>query len=513
MATPNEKLADSLEILKQEQKKHGKALKTSQISRTHRERLHKNKFLSKVTKEWYIINNPNNKEGDTTAWYTSFWAFCKSYLEDRYGKDYCLSAEQSILLHAGSTTIPHQLIVRSSKAPNKTIELLHGTSLYIMKSDIQNEISIDSTTLLQVQALEDALINMSPLMYTQNPIEIKTLLAAINDPSDLLRVLLKGNHSVKAGRLVGALKNIGKEGIASEVKKTMEAADFKIRVVNPFNEKPPRLINLKTASPYINRINLLWEAMRDQVIDYFPTAPELPDEESYLRQVDDIYQTDAYHSLSIENYAVSAELIEKVRTGEWNLESEADKQQRDALAARGYWQTFQEVKKSIVQLFKGANPGEIFKVDHGDWYRQLFQPSVAAGILDVADLAGYRNNQVYISNSMHTPLNRDAVREAMPTLFVLLTNEDHASVRTVLGHFLFVYIHPYMDGNGRMGRFLMNFMLASGGYPWTVIPVERRKEYMQALEQASVHKNILPFTKLIASLVEKNIQGIPEAKI
>ncbi|WP_317503891.1 Fic family protein [Idiomarina sp. HP20-50] len=37
-----------------------------------------------------------------------------------------------------------------------------------------------------------------------------------------------------------------------------------------------------------------------------------------------------------------------------------------------------------------------------------------------------------------------------------------------------VYIHPYFDGNGRIGRFIMNLMLASGGYPWTVVPVERR---------------------------------------
>ncbi|WP_366635422.1 Fic family protein [Aquisalimonas sp.] len=41
-------------------------------------------------------------------------------------------------------------------------------------------------------------------------------------------------------------------------------------------------------------------------------------------------------------------------------------------------------------------------------------------------------------------------------------------MRAVLGHWLFGSIHPYPDGNGRMGRFTMNAMLASGGYPWTV---------------------------------------------
>ena len=114
---------------------------------------------------------------------------------------------------------------------------------------------------------------------------------------------------------------------------------------------------------------------------------------------------------------------------------------------------------------------------------------------------------------MHTPLNKEAIRDAMPTLFDLLRDEPEASVRATLGHFIFVFIHPYMDGNGRMGRFLMNAMLASGGYPWTVIPVEQRAEYMAALEQASVGQNIGPFAKLLAFLVNRSIQGKPVATI
>ena len=91
----------------------------------------------------------------------------------------------------------------------------------------------------------------------------------------------------------------------------------------------------------------------------------------------------------------------------------------------------------------------------------------------------------------------------MPALFDHLRKETHPAVRIVLGHWVFVYIHPYMDGNGRMGRFLMNAMLASGGYPWTVVPVDRRSEYMAALEAASVKDDIIPFTKFLAGLVGK----------
>jgi Fic family protein len=59
-----------------------------------------------------------------------------------------------------------------------------------------------------------------------------------------------------------------------------------------------------------------------------------------------------------------------------------------------------------------------------------------------------------------------------------------------------------MDGNGRLGRFLMNSMLISGGYPWTVIRVERRGEYLSALDAASSRGDIAPLADFIRSCME-----------
>ncbi len=67
-----------------------------------------------------------------------------------------------------------------------------------------------------------------------------------------------------------------------------------------------------------------------------------------------------------------------------------------------------------------------------------------------------------------------------------------------MGHFVFTFIHPYMDGNGRIARFLMNTLWVTAGYPWTIVRLESRNEYMSALEQASVDLNIKPFVKLLA---------------
>jgi len=116
----------------------------------------------------------------------------------------------------------------------------------------------------------------------------------------------------------------------------------------------------------------------------------------------------------------------------------------------------------------------------------------------------------YMPPGQYVAENKDhieAVRELMPALFDMLEHEEEPSVRIVLGHFMFVYIHPYMDGNGRMGRFLMNLMLASGGYPWTIVPFEHRADYMAALESASVGGDIKPFAALLAELTKSGVRS------
>jgi Fic family protein len=86
----------------------------------------------------------------------------------------------------------------------------------------------------------------------------------------------------------------------------------------------------------------------------------------------------------------------------------------------------------------------------------------------------------------------------MPVFFDLLKAEDDPTVRIVLGHFIFVFIHPFLDGNGRIARFLMNVMMAAAGQPWTVIKLEQRAVYMAALETASVREDIRPFAAFLA---------------
>lgn len=509
MAKPSEKLARSLELLKRLQDRGAVAIRSSSLTRTHRERLLKNGFLQEVMKGWYIPVRPDENAGESTAWYAAFWSFCAAYLEKRFGKNWCLSPEQSLCLHAGNRTVPRQLLVRSPKARNKVTRMPHKTSLLDVQAALPAKTDIVERDGLRLFSLPAALIACPPSFYTLHPTDARTALSLVRDASEVLDRLLEGGHSTIARRLAGAFRNIGRTPIADDIVKTMRAAGYDVRESDPFEAQSSMILPAREQSPYVNRIRLMWQAMRGPVIERFPAPPGLSkDIGAYLKRVEDVYVTDAYHSLSIEGYRVSPELIERVRGGAWNPDAnEDDREQRNALAARGYWQAYQTVRDSIRRVLRGENPGAVADEDHRTWYREMFAPGVAGGLLRPADLAGYRNGPVYIRRSMHVPPGREAVRDAMPAFFDLLCEESDPSVRVVLGHFIFVYIHPYVDGNGRMGRFLMNVMLAAGGYPWTVIPVEQRNAYMTALEDASVRQDIGRFADFLARLVKDGLTG------
>lgn len=506
MAMPSEKLAQALSELRKLQKdKDIAVIKASDLKTKHKQLLKANGFIKEVIKGWYIATRPDEKAGDTSSWYISFWNFVSRYLNERFGQAWCLSPDQSLLLHSGNRIIPRQLLVRSPRANNNVVTLLHGTSILDYKLDIPDTDSRVILNGLQIYSLESGLIGVGADFFSRHAIDSRTCLTLVKDASLLLARLLEGGHSVIAGRLAGAFRNIGKSRIADHIIKTMKSAGYDVREEDPFDEKlPEHIFAVRETSPYVSRIRLKWHKMRGVVIQNFPEPGAVSmDIESYMKQVEEHYAEDAYHSLSIEGYHVTPELIERVRGGNWNPEGDGeDKQAREAMAARGYYQAFQVVKESIRKILAGENPGEIADNDHPDWYRELFAPCVAAGLLKPADLAGYRNSQVYIKGSKHTPPHFEAVRDAIPTLFELLKGEDNAAVRAVLGHFIFVYIHPYMDGNGRIARFLFNTMLASGGYSWTIIPVSQRDAYMGALELASVEGDISDFAGFLGSLVK-----------
>ena len=174
-------------------------------------------------------------EGVSTPWYASFWEFCAAYFNERFGPDWYLSPEQSLLLAAENTVVPTQAIIYSPRGTNNTIQLLFGTSLF----DLKQPETLSSRDMVVREGLrlfspEAALIRVPEAFFARFPTEAQIVLASVHHASDVLRRLLDGGHSVVAGRLAGAFRRIGHPGIADEFLTTMRSAGYDVREKDPF---------------------------------------------------------------------------------------------------------------------------------------------------------------------------------------------------------------------------------------------------------------------------------------
>ncbi|NJD20823.1 MAG: Fic family protein, partial [Gemmatimonadetes bacterium] len=489
---------------------------TSELSRTHRERLARNGFITPVMRGWWMLSNPEAEPGDTTAWYASFWEFCARYATLRFGQDWHLSPDLSLLRHAEATAIPRQVILHTPSGTNNQIGLPFGTSIFDYRtppSDFAHVVVRDGLRLLTPAV---ALVRVPASFFQRPPLEAEIVLARVGDVGELLRVLLAGDHSTVAGRLAGALAHVGRAHDAREVVHTMVEVGHDVRVTDPFSPGHATVPVPQARSPVVARLTRLWASMRGPLLDLIPAPPDGPlDPGAYLRSVDGVYAQDAYHSLSIEGYFVTQELIERVREGRWDPErNEADRAGRDALAARGYWLAFQEVRGAVERILgEPSRAADIVQQGHRDWYRALFQPAVTAGVLEASELAGYRGHAVYIRKSRHVPPRSETVGDAMTALFRLIAEEEEHAVRAVLGHWMLGYIHPFPDGNGRIARFLMNALLAAGRYPWVVVRTDERDLYMDALERASTEHDIGPFAAFLGERMRLAMGGVARGMV
>jgi hypothetical protein len=498
----HELLADALEAASKVAVDH--IVNSAQLRKQHKTRLIKAGFLKPIIRGWYLLDADLSAEetGDSVLWHECYWAFVAQYLSHHLGEDYIVSAEQSLDIHTGNNQLPAQLLIGNTAKQNRIVKLPRSLDLSLFSAQsLPAEVAYHAG--VRLYSLEGALVRVGPAYYRRQPQEVALALKSAN-PTALLAQLLASGNQQSAGRLAGASRAFNQPALADELLSGMRTAGFEVSEANPFESSVPDICVLRPGSPHAARIELLWETLREQLIPLArpPTNPPA-DIDTALRALEERYVHDAYHSLSIEGYRVTPALIERVRQGDWDPEgNEADKQQRDAMAARGYWNAHLLVKKAIVRMSSEGVGATALKSDVSAWFRALFGPMVQSGMLNPVDLAGYRNRPVFIRGSRHTPLPSDSLLDAMETLFLLIERESHPLVAAMLGHFFIGYIHPFPDGNGRCARFLMNALLVAAGYPWVIVRLETRPEYMAALEALSIDQQAEPFAQLILEAMD-----------
>jgi Fic family protein len=197
------------------------------------------------------------------------------------------------------------------------------------------------------------------------------------------------------------------------------------------------------------------------------------------------------------------------RTSSWTYHSNA---------IEGNTLTLQETKvvlegitiggRSLREHLEAINHREAIRfletlVNENDILRETDIKSLHSLILrgiDDTNAGIYRNVNVRISGARHMPPDFLHVPELMHAFATWCQAEAaalHPVERAARVHSDFVKIHPFVDGNGRTSRLLMNLELLKSGFPPVVLPVERRLAYYEALDRAHVNEDFQPFVSLI----------------
>ena len=162
---------------------------------------------------------------------------------------------------------------------------------------------------------------------------------------------------------------------------------------------------------------------------------------------------------------------------------------RDHLEAQGHAEAFE-------YMLDLADKKEITENDilmlHRLFYRKI--DDINAGV--------YRKSQVFISGSKYPLPGPDKVPQMMKDIVQKIADireKEHPVAAAAKAHLELVFVHPFVDGNGRVARLIMNLVLIQSGYNIALISPVRRTEYISSIEAA--HKNDDDFIKLICSSV------------
>lgn len=164
---------------------------------------------------------------------------------------------------------------------------------------------------------------------------------------------------------------------------------------------------------------------------------------------------------------------------------------KDHLEAIGHSQAYDFLYECVTK--KSVSEDDIKRFHHLFYYR-----------IDEKYAGVYRDVQVYITGSKYPLPKPVMVPKLMHNFIKKYTSEsqEHPVLAAIRAHKDFVYIHPFIDGNGRVARLLMNLILMQHGYTIAIIPTVMRLEYIRYLETG--RENDTHFVELLMRVIKEN---------
>ncbi|NXH99808.1 FICD transferase, partial [Pachycephala philippinensis] len=297
-------------------------------------------------------------------------------------------------------------------------------------------------------------------------------------------------------------------GIFSEEEKDILQADYlysKALTISPHNEKA--LSNRGRTLPLVEEIDQRYFSIIDSKVK---KVMAIPKGNSALRRVmEESYYHHIYHTVAIEGNTLTLSEIRHIIETRYAVPGKSLAEQNEVI---GMHAALKFVNTTLVSRIGSVTTRDIL-----DIHRRVL------GYADPVEAGRFRATQVFVGH--HIPPHPQDVEKQMEEFVQWMNSEDATSLHPVefaaLAHYKLVYIHPFVDGNGRTSRLLMNLILMQAGYPPITIRKEQRAEYYHVLEVAN-EGDVRPFIRFIAKCAETTLDmlliatteysvGLPEA--
>ncbi|XP_053313092.1 protein adenylyltransferase FICD [Spea bombifrons] len=280
-------------------------------------------------------------------------------------------------------------------------------------------------------------------------------------------------------------------GIFLEEEKDIIQADYlysKAIMISPHNEKA--LINRDRTLPLVEEIDQRYFSIIDSKVK---KVMSIPKGNSALRRVlEESYYHHVYHTVAIEGNTLSLSEIRHIIETRYAVPGKSLEEQNEVI---GIHAAMKYVNDTLVSRIGSVTINDILEI-----HRRIL------GYVDPIEAGRFRVNQVFVGH--HIPPHPRDVEKLMQEFVQWLNSDDAMNLHPVefaaLAHYKLVYIHPFVDGNGRTSRLLMNVILMQAGYPAITIRKEQRSEYYHVLELAN-EGDVRPFIRFIAKCTETTL--------
>lgn len=470
--------------------------------RRQREFLKKAGYLFPVARGYWALKKPEDDAEE--VFLLIYWQAVEKVLSSY---TWSLRGPSALAVHNGAQAAQEHLMVRTKEKTNWKLTLPLGFTVNLRYDSYFDERLINNVEV----AGRSIPVDIPELVFTEldkaKPKAVQSFVAGTKFDRLLIEAIYaRKPRPVVFNRLVALAKESGRSDLAADIKKIIETythyqlAKRETVKADEISSKP-QLIHPPWVIRQEEQIKEFEAALEKELKAKIGRIKKRPLKE-LLAQAREHKKYDTYHSTTLEGYQITPEQVEALLSGIISEEESGpdyfDKL-RNRMAIVGYSEAFDFVLEQVESDYEKPKISEQLVKET---YAKLFKPSLDTKIVDLISLTTYRNIAAFIRGTNYIPPSWEKLSDLMFDYEQSIGAIKNPVIKAILAHYYFVAIHPYIDGNGRTARLLMNYTLLSAGYSWITIRADQRSEYFGALNKGTGDGGILPFGEFILTMLK-----------